>query len=109
MARAAVDAVKAGNDVILWPTDLDGAFNGIVDAVKKGEIPEAQIEASVKKILALKASVGLDENRFVDCQQVSYLVSKPDVLGVGQQLADEAVTLVRNNGHVLPLQQRQGA
>ena len=107
MARAAVDAVKAGNDVILWPTDLDGAFNGIVDAVKKGEIPEAQIDASVKKILALKASVGLDKNRFVDLQQVSYLVSKPEDLGFAQQVADEAVTLVRNNGQVLPLQKLQ--
>jgi len=29
MARASVDAVKAGNDVLLWPTDLDGAFHGV--------------------------------------------------------------------------------
>ncbi len=42
MARAAVDAVKAGNDVILWPTDLDGAFNGIVDA----EIFQANVKPS---------------------------------------------------------------
>lgn len=103
MARASVDAVKAGNDVILWPTDLDGAFNGIVDAVKKGEIPEAQIDASVKKILELKASVGLDKERFVDLQQVPYLVSKPEDLKFAQQVADEAVTLVRSNGQVLPV------
>jgi len=107
MAKAAVDAVKAGNDVILWPTDLDGAFNGIVDAVKKGEISESQIDASVKKILEMKASVGLDKNRFVDLQQVSYLVSKPEDLQFAQQVADEAVTLVRNNGQVLPLQKLQ--
>src|SRR5947209_1971573 len=42
-AKAAVDAVKAGNDVILWPTDLDGAFNGIIAAVKDGEIPQSRI------------------------------------------------------------------
>ena len=107
MAKAAVDAVKAGNDVILWPTDLDGAFNGIVDAVKRGEISEAQIDASVKKILEMKASVGLDKNRFVDLQQVSYLVSKPEDLQFAQQVADEAVTLVRNNGQVLPIQKLQ--
>ena len=106
-ARAAVDSVKAGNDVILWPTDLDGAFNGILDAVKRGEIPVAQIDASVKKILEMKASVGLDKNRFVDLQQVSYLVSKPEDMQFAQQVADEAVTLVRNNGQVLPVQKLQ--
>src|SRR5205814_5474995 len=87
-AKAAVDSVKAGNDVILWPTDLDGAFNGILDAVKRGEIPVAQIDASVKKILEMKASVGLDKNRFVDLQQVSYLVSKPEDMQFAQQVAD---------------------
>ncbi|HZR27534.1 MAG TPA: glycoside hydrolase family 3 N-terminal domain-containing protein [Terriglobales bacterium] len=107
MAKAAVDAVKAGNDVILWPTDLDGAFNGIINAVKKGEISEAQIDASVKKILEMKASVGLDKNRFVDLQQVSYLVSKPEDLQFAQQVADDAVTLVRDNKQVLPLQKLQ--
>jgi beta-N-acetylhexosaminidase len=106
-AKAAVDAVKAGNDVILWPTDLDGAFNGIVDAVKRGEIPMAQIDASVKKILEMKASVGLDNNRFVDLEQVSYLVSKPEDVAFAQQVADEAVTLVRSNGKVLPLEKLQ--
>src|SRR5262249_1635584 len=49
--RAAVDAVKAGNDVVLLPSDLDGAFHGLVDAVKKGEIPQSRIDASVKRIL----------------------------------------------------------
>ncbi len=106
-AKAAVDSVKAGNDVILWPTDLDGAFNGILDAVKRGEIPVAQIDASVKKILEMKASVGLDKNRFVDLEQVSYLVSKPEDVQFAQQVADEAVTLVRNNGRVLPVQKLQ--
>src|SRR5215471_13944829 len=45
-ARAAVDAVKAGNDVILFPSDLDGAFHGIVEAVRHGEIPTSRIDAS---------------------------------------------------------------
>ena len=39
-ARAAVDAIKAGSDVIMLPTDLDGAFHAMVEAVRSGEIPE---------------------------------------------------------------------
>jgi beta-N-acetylhexosaminidase len=108
-ARAAVDAVKAGNDVILWPTDLDGAFNGIIAAVKNGDIPQARIDDSVRKILEMKASVGLHKARLVDLQQVSYLVSRPQDMQFAQQMADEAVTLVRDNGQVLPIQKLQAA
>src|SRR5579859_536914 len=108
-ARAAVDAVKAGNDVILWPTDLDGAFNGIVAAVRNGEIPEARIDDSVRKVLEMKASVGLHKARLVNLQQVSYLVSRSADMQFAQQMADEAVTLVRDNGQALPIRKLQAA
>lgn len=103
-ALAAVDAVKAGNDVIMLPTDLDGAFHAIVNAVRSGQIPESRIDESVRKILEMKASVGLNESRFVDLKQVSALTGKPEDLDFAQSVADEAVTLVRDNRKVLPLQ-----
>ncbi len=106
--HAAVDAVKAGNDMVLLPSDLDGAFRGILDAVKRGEIPQSQIDASVKKILGLKASVGLNKAKLVDLEQVSHIVSKPEDMDFAQQVADDAVTLVRDNGQVLPFTKNQG-
>lgn len=101
--RAAVDAVKAGNDVLLLPSDLDGAFRGVVEAVRSGEIPESRIDDSVRRILEMKASVGLNKARLVDLEQVPYLVSKPEDMQFAQQVADQAITLVRDNGKVLPL------
>src|SRR6185312_6090685 len=101
--RAAVDAIKAGNDFLLLPSDLDGAFKGVLDAVHSGEISESRIDESVLRILEMKASVGLDKARLVDLDQVPYLVSKPADMEFAQQVADEAVTLVRDNGKVLPL------
>ncbi|HEX7960415.1 MAG TPA: glycoside hydrolase family 3 N-terminal domain-containing protein [Terriglobales bacterium] len=106
--RAAVDAVKAGNDMILLPSDLDGAYNGMLQAVKSGEIPKSRIDDSVKKILEAKASVGLDKARLVDMEQVSHIVSKPDNMDFAQEVADAAVTLVRDNGQALPLRKIQG-
>ncbi len=102
-ARAAVDAVKAGNDVILWPTDLEAAFRGIVEAVKKGEIPVSRINVSVRRILEAKASLGLNKARLVDLARVPYLVSRQEDMQFAQQVADESVTLVRDNGRALPL------
>ena len=86
-ARAAVDAVKAGDDVILWPTDLDGAFQGILAAVNRGEIPEARINESVRKILEMKASVGLHKARLVNLDQVSRILNRPQDMAFAQQIA----------------------
>jgi beta-N-acetylhexosaminidase len=101
--RAAVDAVKAGNDMVILPSDLDGAFKGLVDAVKSKEISQQQIDASVLRILRAKASLGLHKARLVDLENVSRVVSRPESIDFAQQVADSATTLVRNNGQVLPL------
>src|SRR5260370_12716047 len=97
-ARAAVDAVKAGCDVIMIPTDLDRAFRAIIDAVRNGEIPESRIDESVRKILEMKAALVLAKSRFVDLDQVSALTGKPEDMSFAQHISDEAITLVRNDG-----------
>jgi len=102
-ARAAVEAIRAGEDLILIPGDLDGAYNGVLNAVRSGEIPEKRIDESVLKLLRAKAALGLNKNRFVDLDAVSSLVAKPESLQLAQKIADDAVTLVRDNGRVLPL------
>jgi len=103
---AAVAAVKAGNDVVLIPADVDGAFSGLLKAVNSGEIPEAQIDGSVLKILRAKASVGLNKARLVDIEALSRIVAQPANLAAGQRMADAAVTLVRDDGQVLPIKRR---
>ncbi|HLW54171.1 MAG TPA: glycoside hydrolase family 3 N-terminal domain-containing protein [Candidatus Angelobacter sp.] len=101
--RAAVETVKAGNDVLLLFADLDGAYKGLLDGVRKGDIPEKQIDESVLKILRAKASVGLNRSSQVDISKLSTIISSPENLAAAQQVADSAMTLVRDNGHMLPL------
>src|SRR5260370_21234908 len=55
-------------------------------------------------MLELKASLGLNKAGLVDPGQLSSLIAKPENLAVGQRIADEAITLVRDNGKVIPLQ-----
>ena len=100
---AAVATVKAGCDMVIIPADVDGAYNGLLNAAKTGEIPMAQIDASVLKILKAKASVGLHKARLVDMEALSRIVQDPKNVAVARQVADEGVTLVRDNGKVLPL------
>lgn len=56
-AEAAVASVKAGTDIILLPADLKKAVDGIVRAVRKGEISEKRIDESVRRILSFKHSL----------------------------------------------------
>lgn len=101
--HAAVDAIKAGNDMLILPSDLDGAYHGLLNAVRLGAIPEKRIDESVLKILRAKASVGLNRARLVDINAIPTIVSKPENLAVAQKIADASITLVRENGRVLPL------
>ena len=103
IGRASVDAFKAGSDVLLIPVDLDASFRAMVQAVKSGEIPRQRLDSSVRKILALKASLELEKARLVDLSQLPKKIGKPENLAFGERVADEAVTLVRDNGLVLPL------
>ncbi len=104
IGRAAVESFKAGNDMLIIPADLERSYRSMLQAVRSGEIGRDQLDQSVRKILELKASVGLNKARLVDSSQLSSEVGKPENLAVGQQIADDAITLVRDNGKVLPLQ-----
>jgi beta-N-acetylhexosaminidase len=103
IGRAAVDAFKAGNDLLLIPADLDASYKSMLEAIRSGEISSAQIDASVLKILKAKASLGLQKNRLVDMDALSTIIGKPENLALGQQISDDAITLVRDNGKLLPL------
>jgi len=103
IGRAAVDAFKAGNDLLLIPADLDASYKAMLDAVRSGEIPQQRIDMSVLKLLKAKASLGLQKGRLVDIQSIPKQVAQPANVAAGQQVADDAVTLVRDNGKLLPL------
>ncbi len=95
--RAAVESVKAGNDMLLLPFDLDGAYNGLLRAVRSGEIPEARIDQSVLKILRAKASVGLNKAKLIDIDAVNRIVGKPLSLETAREISDQ-------RGHAGPRQ-----
>jgi beta-N-acetylhexosaminidase len=103
IGRAAVEAFKAGNDLLLIPADFPASYNAMLQAVQSGEISRERLDHSVLKILKTKASLGLQDARIVDVKALATLVGKPGNLAFGQQVADAAVTLVRDNGKVLPL------
>ncbi len=53
-ADAAVAALNAGADILLMPSDLRAAFEGVVQAVENGTVSEERLNESVRRILTLK-------------------------------------------------------
>ncbi len=101
--RAAVEAFKAGNDMLLIPADLDASYRAMLDAVRTGEISKDRLDSSVRKLLEAKATLGLQRARLVDIGAIDRLVGAPAHQALAQQVSDDAITLVRENGRVLPL------
>jgi beta-N-acetylhexosaminidase len=107
-AEVAVMAVKAGNDQLLElaegsPADLDAAYNGVLKAVRSGDIPESRIDNSVRRILHEKWWLGLVQNPFQDPNQVNNIVGTPSHLALAQQTSQLSMTLLKNAGGLLPL------
>ena len=103
IGRAAVEAFKAGNDLLIIPADFPASYNSMLQAVQSGEISRDRLDHSVLKILKAKASLDLQNARLVDVGALATTVGKPGNLAFGQQVAESAITLVRDNGKILPL------
>lgn len=102
--EAAVRALKAGADVILYPPSVEKAFTAMKQAVESGDVSAARLDASVRRILAAKQRLGLDKNRLVDLDKVPQILGSRANREAAQRIADSAVTLVRDEKRALPLQ-----
>lgn len=100
--EAGVRAVEAGADVLLMPTDPEACIRAVSNAVASGRISRARIDTSVSRILAAKARVGLFRKRTVDLDQLSDTLENPKLSALAQKVADRAITLVRDDGHLFP-------
>lgn len=101
--EAAVRALEAGADTLLMPSDPDAAIRAVVSAVESGRISRQRLQESVVRILSAKERVGLDKKRFVDLESIGDAVDDPDANLKAQEVANRAVTMVRNAGNLVPL------
>ena len=101
--EASVRALEAGADMLLKPADVDASFRGVLSAVKSGRITEQRVEESARRILAAKYDLGLVEQRITPVDAIDRIVGSKDVLALANEIAEHAVTLVRDEDKVVPL------
>jgi len=102
--KAAALAVQAGVDCVLHSPDDDAAFTGIKAAVQAGEISETQLTASVERILRAKAKLGLHLKKLTDVAAVADSLGGRAHAKVAQEINDRALTLIKDDRNVVPLQ-----
>jgi len=101
--EAALKAVQAGVDMVLLPPDLPGVIDALAQAVQAGIIPESRINDSVRRVLELKARLGLPDKRYADISLLPQKIASRPHLELAGRMFEKSVTLVKNEGDVLPL------
>lgn len=101
-SEVAVMCVNAGIDLILMPLDEVTTVKAIESAVKSGQITEERINRSVEKILKVKEWLGLFQQKDVQEADVYKSVNTIESNDLAQLIADESITLVKDDKKVLP-------
>jgi beta-N-acetylhexosaminidase len=98
--EVAVRAFEAGHDVILKPKDPVAAIAALAAAVRSGRIAESRVDEAVRKLLTLKARLGLHRHRFVDEGAIGASVGTAAHTALVQEVADRSLTMLKNDGAV---------
>jgi beta-glucosidase len=94
-------AVMAGIDMSMVPNDF--AFtDDLIALVKEGAVPQSRIDEATRRILRMKMELGLFENALPDQSMIAN-IGAPAFQAVSRDAAAEAITLLRNEGGILPL------
>lgn len=93
-------ALMAGCDVLLGAIDPVEDFQTVLDAVERGAVPLARVDEAVRRVLTLKARLGL-----LDAPATSAFttVPKAEIDAWKRECAARALTLVRDRDGLLPL------
>jgi beta-N-acetylhexosaminidase len=103
VAESSVLAVKAGADILLKPTDPTKALDAVVAAVERGEISRERIDASVRRVLELKARSGVAFHPIVSLDTLREVVGAPAHRAKAAEIAQRAVTLLKDRDALVPL------
>jgi len=99
-ADAAIMALRAGNDIMMTTPQF---YEGALEAVRSGRLAETEIDAPVRRFLALKFRMGLFENpRRPDLARAAVEIAKPEHRAVNLTAARQSLVLLQNGG-LLPL------
>ncbi len=100
MAAAGRRALDAGVDMEL--PDAEG-WSTLAQMVKSGQVPQAQVDNAVRRILTMKFQMGLFENPYADARTAEAKTATPDAIALAREAAVRSMVLLKNQNNLLPL------
>jgi beta-glucosidase len=74
----------------------------LIEAVEAGEVEEARLDESVRRVLISKIRLGLFENPYVDPARATATIATPSDLALAAQVQREAQVLLQNTKGTMP-------
>lgn len=100
-----VNAIVAGNDILLMPANVEAAIAAVKEAIGQGVISWSDIESRCKKMLRYKYALGVVENGKspIDLNIVSGAINTQYAQDLNRRLVAAAVTVATNRHDLLPV------
>ena len=98
-----VEAVRAGNDVLLMPADVDEAIDAIKKAIRQGDISEASINNSCRKILQAKYWTGAFRREPIRIGSLLEDLNRPVYQVLYRELVEHSLILAKNRDGTVPI------
>lgn len=104
---ACVNALKAGNDILLMPGDPSAEIAAVMAAIARGEITQNEVDEHCRRVLRYKYALGLNKQQSVDPSHVSGDINTIQANVLQRQLTASSITVVKNNNNILPVRNLQ--
>ena len=101
--NVSLQALKAGNDMVLSPRNLKEEIPAVLAAVEKGELSREEIENKCRKVLTYKYVLGLKKKSYVQLSGLEQRINSPQTRDLVRRLNLAAITVLSNKNHILPL------
>ena len=98
--EAAALAVRAGVNIEFPEPDC---YRHLVELVREGTLDEADLDGLVAPMLRVKFQMGLFDSPYADPDEAEQVARDPAHRDLARQAAREAITLLKNDGDLLPL------
>ena len=101
--NVSLQALKAGNDMVLSPRNLKEEIPAVLEAIEKGELTREDIESKCRKVLTYKYVLGLKKKSYVQLSGLEQRINSPQTRDLVRRLNLAAITVLNNKNHILPL------
>lgn len=100
---AACMAIRSGVDMQFYDFDHALFQNALIDCVRNNTLPVADLDRAVRSVMRVKFDLGLFDHPFIDPALKAKVYRSPEHLALSLESARESMTLLKNDGHLLPL------